>query len=309
MRLNLDKRLCGCTAPPFLIKATIKWFPVATTTLLVFLLVNLVLLAVQPRLFLQIPTENLDLGATPVSAHALTSTPFQPLTPTRALSTPVDTILPPTETTVPPTPTPPYDFYGINFHPGAEAIKLGIKPGTALLNRNQPIVLTINPGRNCPYEEDGRACVRSFSTAGGGEVIFVSVHSGIAGGAEPFRRAVEGFGIDQAGYSLKQIRSNLTALTGAPVQLRQAERLVDGLQLAVVGRVPSRLVQMYFQNPVEQALSIAAGVAPELETFVNTSSPILVFETCGWTVPGEAWAPGVTSFSSSVYIAVIQLAP
>jgi hypothetical protein len=115
--------------------------------------------------------------------------------------------------------------------------------------------------------------------------------------------------VNQAGFSLKKIHNNLASLAGAAVQIQQGERLVDGLQLAATGRVPPRLIQDYFHNPVEQALAIAATANPELEDFVNSAGTILVFETCGWAVPGEAWAPGVTSLSSSVYIGVIQLAP
>jgi hypothetical protein len=73
--------------------------------------------------------------------------------------------------------------------------------------------------------------------------------------------------------------------------------------------VPARLLQQYFHSPVEQALSVAAEANPELAAFVNPAGPILVFETCGWMAPGEAWAPGVTSASGSVYVGVIELAP
>jgi hypothetical protein len=115
--------------------------------------------------------------------------------------------------------------------------------------------------------------------------------------------------LNQAGFALRRIRNNMASLASAAVQIKQGEQLIGGLQLAAAGRVPPRLVQDYFQNPVEQALAIAATANPELKDFVNSAGSILVFETCGWTVPGEAWAPGVTSVSSSVYIGVIQLAP
>jgi hypothetical protein len=32
---------------------------------------------------------------------------------------------------------------------------------------------------------------------------------------------------------------------------------------------------------------------------------LLVIETCGWRHPAEAWAPGVTDTSGSVYLVVI----
>jgi hypothetical protein len=267
--------------------------------------VNLVLLALRPSLFLLIPPEPVDLAAIPVSARSLTSTPYQPLPPTSTALAPANTALPATST---PIPGPTFDFYSIAFDPGSAGIKLLIDLPSDQVNHSQPIVIAINPSRKCPYE-DGRACVSAFRTTEGGNVIFVSVHSGVDGQAEAFRRAIEGLGVNRAGFSLKKIRSNLAEMAGAAVQIQQGERLIDGLQLAAVGRVPSKLIQDYFHNPVEQALVIAATVNPELENFANSSGTLLVFETCGWTVPGEAWAPGVTSFSSSVYIGVIQLAP
>lgn len=282
-----------------------KWIAAALLILLIDLTINLALLALQPGLFLQIPPEPVDLSSNTVSARLLTSTPFQPLSATNSILAP-EVVTSPADST--PSPVPSHDFYSINFHPGAASIHLQLKPPTDQVNNHQPIVMTVNPGRNCPYEE-GRACVRAFRTAAGGNVIFVSVHSGVDGEAEAYRRAIEGLGVNQAGFSLKKIRTNLASLTGAAVQIKQGEHLIIDLQLAATGRVPSRLVQDYFQNPVEQALSIAAKVNPQLEHFVNSEETILVFETCGWSVPGEAWAPGVTNVSSSVYIGVIQLAP
>lgn len=285
--------------------ARLKWIAFALLVVLIVSVINLALLALRPSLFLLIPPEPVDLAAMPVSARSLTSTPYQPLPPTATALAPGHTALPPTST---PFPGATYDFYNIAFHPGSSGIKLLIDPPNDQVNRSQPIVITINPSRKCPYE-DGRACVSAFRTAKGGNVIFVSVHSGVGGQAEAFRRAIEGLGVNRAGFSLKKIRSNLAGIAGAAVQIQQGERLVDGLQLAAIGRVPPNLIQDYFHSPVEQALAIAATANPGLEDFTNSAGTFLVFETCGWTVPGEAWAPGVTSFSSSVYVGVIQLAP
>jgi hypothetical protein len=294
-----------------------KWVIAAVLVLLIDLLVNLALFAARPGLFLRLTPEPDEWSAAPLSAGSLTSTPYQPLTltPTRhpaegpalpeGAVMPEGNVLPVTST---PIPGPSHDFYSIDFHPGAAGIKLMLKPPTGQVNRGRPIVITVNPGRSCPYEAD-RACVTAFRSSAGGNVIFISVHSGIEGEAETYRRAVEGLGVDQAGYSLKQIRLNLAGLAGAAVQIKQGERVIGGLRLAAAGRVPARLIQEYFHSPVEQALGVAASANPELESLVNAAGPILVFETCGWTVPGEAWAPGVTSASSSVYIGVIQLAP
>ena len=300
-----SRRMRETSLSPVLSNTILKWIAVALLIVLIVLAFNLVLFALRPSLFLQIPPEPLDLASISISAFTLTSTPYQPLSPTNPSPALGYATTPVTST---PNPEPSFDFYRIDFHPGAEGIKLRITPPTDQVNHRQPIAITVNPSRNCPYQE-GRACVRAYRTAGGGNVIFVSVHSGVDGEAEAYRRALEGLGLDQAGFSLKKIHNNLSSLAGAAVQIKQGERLVDGLQLAAAGRVPPRLIQDYFRNPVEKALSIAATANPELEEFVNSAGTILVFETCGWTVPGEAWAPGVTNVSSSVYIGVIQLTP
>jgi hypothetical protein len=282
-----------------------KWIAVALLMVLIITALNLVLLSLHPGLFLLIPPEPVNPVSAPVSARSLTSTPYQPLPPTSTALASRMTAIPATRT---PIPGPTYDFFNIAFDPGSADIKLLITPPTNQVNHRKPIVVAIHPSRKCPYET-GRACVKAFRTEEGGNVIFVSVHSGVDGEAEAFRRAIEGLGVDRAGFSLKKIRSNLAGMAGATVQIKQEGRLIEGLQLAAVGRVPSKLVQEYFRSPVEQALSIAASVNPELQDFTHSSGTLLVFETCGWTVPGEAWAPGATSFSSSVYVSVIQLAP
>lgn len=305
MGLILNRRMRDSSVFRVFCDTRFKWIAVALLIVLIDLTINLVLLVLRPSMFLQIPPEPVDLALTPVSAHALTSTPYQPLSPTNTLLAPEVVTSPVTST---PNPVPSHDFYSIDFHPGAAGIKLLLYPPTDQVNHNQSIAITVSPSRNCPYE-GGRACVRAFRTAGGGNVIFVSVHSGVDGEAEAYRRAIEGLGVNQAGFSLKKIRNNMASLTGAAVQIKQGERLVGGLQLAAAGRVPPGLIQDYFHNPVEQALAIAATANPQLKDFVNPAGSILVFETCGWTVPGEAWAPGVTIVSSSVYIGVIQLAP
>ncbi len=311
MGLILNRHIRDSSLFRALSNSRLKWIAVALLIVLIDLTINLVLLALRPSMFLQIPPEPVNLALSSVSARAPTSTPYQPLSPTSTVLAPMvsaslEVVASPATST--PNPEPSHDFYSIDFHPGAASIKLLLYPPTAQVNHGQAIAITVNPSRNCPYEE-GRACVRAFRTAAGGNVIFVSVHSGVDGEAEAYRRAIEGLGLNQAGFALRRIRNNMASLASAAVQIKQEERLVEGLQLAAAGRVPPRLIQDYFHNPVEQALAIAATANPELKDFVNPTGTILVFETCGWTVPGEAWAPGVTSVSSSVYIGVIQLAP
>ena len=288
-----------------LLNSRFKWIAVALLVLLIDLLINLLLLAARPGLFLRLTPEPVEWSAAALSARASTSTPYQPLLPTLTQPAPNGAYSPVRSI---PLPGPSTDFYGIDFHPGAAGIKLILRPQTDQVNQGKPIVITVNPGRSCPYDEH-RACVSTYGPSKGGNVIFVSVHSGVEGEAEAYRRAVEGLGVEQAGFSLKQIRSSLASLEGASVQIKQGERVVGGFRLAAAGRVPPRLIRDYFHNPLEQALALAATVNPNLQSYTNPAGPILVFETCGWVVPGEPWAPGVTSTTGSVYVGVIQLAP
>lgn len=265
--------------------------------------INLALLAYRPGLFLKNTPEPVDLAPAPVSARSPSSTPYQPLHPTLAVLTPAP--MPATSTPVPP---PSTDFYGIDFGARAARIKMLLQPHTDKVNHGKPIVIAVNPGDSCHYQ-DHRACIRAYRTDAGGNVIFISVHSGIGGEAETYRRAVEGIGLNRAAFSIKLIRSNLARLEGAPVKLIQGDRVLDGLALAAAARVPPALIRDYFHGPVEQAMALAATVNPSLEGYLNPDSPVLVFETCGWKLPGEPWAPGVSSTTGSVYVGVIQMAP
>jgi hypothetical protein len=267
------------------------------------LLVNLALFAASPGLFLAAPPEPAGLAAPPASARSPIRTPYLPLDPTHTAAA-----LAAAPTAASPTaPAPPTEFYGIDFGDHSARIKIYIYPQTEAVNRGKPIVIAVNPGIPCRYQ-DHRACVNAYRTGAGINVIYISVHSGVGGEAEAYRRAVEGSGVNRAAFSLKLIRSNLARLEGAPVKIAQGDVVIDGLALAAA-RVPPTRVKAYFDGSVEQALAFAARVDPDLETYLEPDSPVLVFETCGWKLPGEPWAPGVTSTSGSVYIGVIQLAP
>ena len=298
--------------------------------LLIFLLINLGLMAARPGLFLKITPEPVDISPVVVSARRLTTTPYQPLAPTLALSAPAAmeaTVAQvqgyPAPGVATPVPGASTDFYGVDFSPGAGRIRIFLQPQNDQVNNGKPIVITVNPGRSCPYQ-DHRACVNAYragnaagnaagdaagSAAGeAGNVILISVHSGIGGEAEAFRRAVEGMGVNRAGFSLKQIRSNLAWLEGATVRIQQGERAVEGLRLTRAARVPPGLIQEYFRSSAEQAMRLAASVDADLESYTHPDGPILVFETCGWKLAGEPWAPGVTNTTGSVYLGVIQIA-
>jgi hypothetical protein len=65
----------------------------------------------------------------------------------------------------------------------------------------------------------------------------------------------------------------------------------------------------YFLQPVNLGLNAASAYQPDLESFVQPEQPLLVFETCGWRMPEEAWSPGTSTTSASVYLGVIQAEP
>jgi hypothetical protein len=140
-------------------------------------------------------------------------------------------------------------------------------------------------------------------------VIFITVHSGIGGEAESFRQAVEGLGWNQALFPLARAQKNLRRLAGSTVSITQGAVSLPGFELAAAGRVPAEGLARYFSLPAASALELAAQFAPVLQPFVNPDQPQVVFETCGWKMPEEPWAPEVTSASGSVYLGVIRKQP
>ncbi len=160
------------------------------------------------------------------------------------------------------------------------------------------------PGKKCVFG-DNRACVASYQVEESAHVTFLSIHSGFGGEAETFRRAVEGSGLDHAAFSLKRVRANLRWLEGSQVVITQGKKRLKGLTLAAVGRVPPKELRDYFGASLSAAIGQAAGQDPSLAAYLSPDSPLLVFETCGWRIPGEAQARGATDTSASVYLGVI----
>jgi hypothetical protein len=200
----------------------------------------------------------------------------------------------------------PLQFYGVDFGKSDKWVHFYIYPRGERSTR--PIVIAFLPGLTCNYG-DHRACVQAYSTPNGGQVIHLSVHSGVEGEAEGFRRWIEGLGVNRAAFSPSQVQARLQALAGAEVVVLQGKKRLEGFTLAVTARIPPRWINAYFDYPLEEALTYAADLQPQLKPFVQTDSPLLIFETCGWRLPGEAWFKGVTSTSASVYLGLIQRKP
>jgi len=176
-----------------------------------------------------------------------------------------------------------------------------IFPNDDRVNRGRPIRMRFKPGVDCAFGSQ-RACVSAYLQPDGREVIFLSIHSGVGGQAQSYRHAVEGTGINQAGFTLPETLQNLLALRGASVGIRQNDLELYQFTLIESTRVPASDLQTYFALPITQALehTLPADALP------ISDQPLLVFETCGWHMPGESRADAVSSTTASVYLTVIQ---
>jgi hypothetical protein len=231
---------------------------------------------------------------TPFLPHLATSTPFQPRQPTATFS--------------PVTPQPPAGFYGLDLDDPSHRVRILIFPPNKQVNRGKPILISFIPGQICNFG-DNRACVNVYQADSGAQVTFITIHSGVGGEGQAFRHAVEGTGLNSAGLPLKEVRANLKALDGAEVVILQGKRRVEGFILATAARIPPRFMRAYFEEPIQETLLFASAIDQSLLGLALSDLPLLVIETCGWKMPGEPWARGVTSTTASIYLGVIQKKP
>jgi len=200
---------------------------------------------------------------------------------------------------------PSWEFYGIDFREKRQQVVIKIFPRDKELNHGEPIVIAFYPGDECSFGNK-KACVYAYKPSEDGNIIFLSIHSGVGGEAQQFRHIVEGTSINRAKYNIVKVMKNLHKLQGAKVTITQHGRKVDGLTLVTTGRVPAEHLADYFQAPIYHALPIAANDNLDLGNYIRPNQPQLVFETCGWKMRGEPWAEMVTPTTASVYLAVIQ---
>jgi hypothetical protein len=151
--------------------------------------------------------------------------------------------------------------------------------------------------------------VTTFQDEGNREVTFLTVHSGIGGEGQAFRNAMEGIGLVGAAYNLKKIQANLNAWEGARVVITQGKNRMEGYTLTSLSRVPAKHVNSYLNASIPQAFSYAAQLDEGLLSPISAGVPLLVFETCGWRVPGEPRADRVPVSSASIYLGLIQRTP
>lgn len=229
-----------------------------------------------------------------LTPQGLTSTPFRPFPPTATRQ--------PTATpTLTPSPPPPQPILPLELVEQPQKIVLHIGPVPAL-NEDQPIRIAFLPGAECPFGNQ-RACL---SLHRNGTLSLLTIHSGIGGQGEAFRRAVEGSGLDSAGYNLSQIQSNLDRLQNAPVSLSVGDNPTKNLTLIGVSRIPPGEVEAYFSRPVDEALELVIRYNPALQPALGSGEPLLAFEICGWLVEGEGWSPGVSSTTGSIYFGLLR---
>jgi len=201
---------------------------------------------------------------------------------------------------------PPRTFtdYGVDFSNHRVWMSLQIDPPNKEVNRGELVELSFIPGKTCTFG-DHNACVNQFFD-GTRDLVFLTIHSGVGGEAQDFRHAVEGTGINRAGYSLKKVQAKLNSLSGAQVAILQDGDQVSEFTLVGIARIPPEYIQAYLNAPIHEALALAVKLTPDIKETLDPSLPVVAFETCGWKMSGEPWLPGVTSTTGSIYLGIIQ---
>jgi len=202
---------------------------------------------------------------------------------------------------------PSYTYFGIDFSNQSARVSLHISPPDKKINRGKTIKLSFLPGNTC-YFGDQKACVSAHNN-GLNNTVFLTIHSGVGGEGQEFRHALEGTGLNRAGYSLNKVQKNMAALADAQVAIVQNGKPTSGFTLVGVTRVPPQHVQQYLDLPVQEALIFAAQLDASLMTAIDPTRPMLVFETCGWKMSEEGWYPGISATTGSIYVGVIQNLP
>ncbi len=233
---------------------------------------------------------------TPYLPRHATSTPFQPsagnVTPRPAVSAEA----------APPEPQVGAPFFAeINLEKGADQIAVWITPFGSRFNNGLPLSLSFLPGPQCDFG-DKHACTSLHED---GRYLLFTVHSGLGGEAQALRHAIEGTGINRSGKDLEDTLSSLKSLEGARVSVLQRDKRADGLVVRAAVRIPPQDMAAYFDLPFSEALQLAAELNQELKDLLGSGSAAIFIETCGWRMPGEAWAPGVNDTTGSIYLIAI----
>lgn len=234
---------------------------------------------------------------TPMPVRHTAEVRAKPLT-LRLTHTPTAT---PTATRTPTQENHPFHMGEVDLSDFHAETHLEIEPHSDTYPAGTEIHLTFYPGDGCQFG-DRRACVQSIEN---GQLTFLTIHSGLGGEGEPFRRTVEGSGINSSAYSLERIEALLTALEESPAVLTQSDGSAH-LVLAAAVRIPAEQVAEYFALPLPDALQFAADHSHAFQQALNGTGNKLVFETCGWKHPSEDWHPGVSAVTGSVYVVIFR---
>ena len=196
-------------------------------------------------------------------------------------------------------------WQGLDFRDGKAMVRVTFFPSSALVNLGRPVAVGIQPGWPCAFD-DHRACVNLLpGDDTHAPVLFTTVHSGVGGEGDAIRNALEGTGLDRAGFALERIERALGELQGSPVKATQGDHSVEGLQVLAAARIPPAQLEAYFNGSARDGLDLAAEASPALTAALRGERPILIIETCGWRHPEEVWAPTVTDTTGSIYLLVI----
>lgn len=233
---------------------------------------------------------------TPFQPFAATQTPFRPIGPTATnTSTPY-----PTQTPTPP-PPPTYIRFGINFQDTSQKIKTELLSSSKDFNGGRSIRINFQPGWPCEWINH-RGCTSLHYQ---GQVVLVTIHSGIGGDGQNLRHVLEGTWLNAAALSISQIQDNLGRLRDSSVVIRQGGITAEEMRVRAAVRVPASQVVDYFSLPIDDALNLVAQDNPDLADALASKTPLLIIETCGWRLASEGYPPGVTDTSASVYLIAI----
>ena len=131
------------------------------------------------------------------------------------------------------------------------------------------------------------------------------MHWGGCTKAEALRNFLEVTGFFQGAYTDTSGRSKMQSLVGSAISIEQGEKVLDALSLIAFIRVPPAHFDTYMALPVEQTLDYALEVM-QLDPSV-LDQDLLVFETCGWKLPGEEAVAGLNYTSNAIYLGLVQL--
>lgn len=191
----------------------------------------------------------------------------------------------------------------IDFSPTGSQITIMIEPNKEVFKSGKPVKISFLPGEHCTYG-DGNACIYHFLLSNQSKVIFASVHSGLGGEGEPFRNLIEGTGLNQGLFTSNQVSKITQSLSESEVTVNQGNTEINGLALSIIARIPPASLETYLTLPIEQTLIYAMELgllSPEI-----FDSNVLVIETCGWQLPGEAQNLDYPNTTQSIYLGIIH---